>query len=743
MIWNVYITVIGNGTLTYTRHQPDGSSPESDEYMENWIDFVATPNEHHHLVKMEFYPVNAFLVSDSFGTPIIAEDSGKFIVDQDRIEITESTYSLHADQDVYVTGYFEEDPKYHLEAITDTPHTSVYVSTNDQYEPFETSVWARPFPNYNFYMWSDGSTENPRGITVNQYHTTLVASYRKAPSTEGIFQYSCFIKDQTALRDLPKAFVRVKTFEISVDLMTTANSTFNVYDLPDNVEAGDVLVLYDPKGTFLYNGVIKSIEVVNELSKEKRIICSQMQSFYKGQWIYEKGENLPDSYDNSWFFEKYDKIESTYPHIDDIDALSPVSTSTYTDGSTAAINIGDNYTARATTYIWCKKPTIVHATFITQDNGSIYINDINYGDLDSGQGTMVDMQLVKGMNKINVLYTEGTGSDGWDMYLNYMSFKPYDATKTYTVGTYVGYSEAIYVCKTAITTPEKWTASHWTKVTDKLRITMLDDVLGLNSTKPADTAVILEQNIKNIVDFYAAGNIVGSDYTDPLIAQRLSGITVNYIANHTGINLPTYDVGETMDFEEFIYYLYEKYGIIFEFYIDIADANTVTIRVPDYEMINVGNNMYAIANINPITTTEETNRLIIFAGDEVTYRATWVATEAGTFEVTAADIVRMTSTNTEIVFSDDPIADLVANYLPKQMYNHQISFTLVLKNFVYDFDQFNLGASLGIYTTNDYYESVLTGYEIKKAENVNIETVDFICGKVRTKLTQLLTLKKI
>ena len=37
----------------------------------------------------------------------------------------------------------------------------------------------------------------------------------------------------------------------------------------------------------------------------------------------------------------------------------------------------------------------------------------------------------------------------------------YDATKTYAVGDYVTYNDALYCCKTAITTAEAWTASHW------------------------------------------------------------------------------------------------------------------------------------------------------------------------------------------------------------------------------------------------------------------------------------------
>ena len=48
-----------------------------------------------------------------------------------------------------------------------------------------------------------------------------------------------------------------------------------------------------------------------------------------------------------------------------------------------------------------------------------------------------------------------------------------------------------------------------------------------------------------------------------------------------------------------------------------------------------------------------------------------------------------------------------------------------------------------IYHNDDYYDSVLTGYEIKKNSNQNITDVQMVCGKVRVKLTNLLTMGKV
>ena len=258
----------------------------------------------------------------------------------------------------------------------------------------------------------------------------------------------------------------------------------------------------------------------------------------------------------------------------------------------------------------------------------------------------------------------------------------------------------------------------------------------------------LEHEIAVLLQDYAAGKIYKSEYTDPLVARRLGGITIDYVGS-TQNNLPTdtdEDGNENLteyDMEDWIYDLYDKYGIVFDFEINFSGPNYVHIKVPNYDKLIVGNNTYAITDMSPITTIEETNRMILFAADG-TYRTTVIVKKDGTtVENPESMDDRFDVTNTVIVYSDDPLEDLIANNLPKDMMNHQLTFTLIVKNFIYSFNDFKLGGPLDIYHNDDYYDSVLTGYEISKEANQDITEVYFICGKVRKKLTQLLTLKKI
>ena len=443
-----------------------------------------------------------------------------------------------------ITAVFEQF-RFRVNVTTEPKNvSSVYQSIYIGEEGDVVTLWARPFPDYNFVRWSDGNTENPRNIVIGNTDISLVAIYQRVSDTNGIYQYRCFVKDQMNLEDPPKAFMRVNTFSVRTDLLTKATSSVTVYEMPTNINEGDILVLYDPKGQFLYQGVIKSIENL-------KIGCSQMQSFYDGKWVYE------------------------------------------------------------------------------------------------------------------------TSSEDF-----------------------------------------------------------------------------LEHEIADIMQNYADGKLKGSSYIDPLVAQRLGGITIDYVGS-TSVNLPSTwkedgdpERFENVEMEDFIYSLYEKYGIIFDFEINFSGTNYVHIKVPSYERLKVGNNMFAIKNMSPITEIEETNRLVVY-DKNYSYRTTYVATKSGIVEQPTSMVDRFNITNTKIVYSDDPIEDLVANNLPQTMYNHHLSFTLIVKNFIYEFGDFNLGGELDIYYGDEYYNSVLTGYKIKKNANENITSADFTCGIVRKQLTQLLTLGKV
>ena len=555
-VWNVTASSAGNGQIDYIRQTTD----------KNIVTFTNIADEHYHFVKYTLVNYaekaeikNLVTANDKF---IITQD-GKNItatviynVDEDR---TEARLTIDLNKDLVIIAYFEVDPRYRINVESNIKHATIYQSAEEVWKGDSATIFARPFPNYVFSKWSDGNTENPRTFYDIQNNIYLTAQYSHVSDTNGIYQYRCYIKDQLYLTDPPKAFMIAENFSINEDKLTNATSQITVLNLNGNINNGDILVLYDPTGTTIYQGVITSIEtetyeytIVNEDFKKATINCSQMQSFFKGTWIYN-----------------------------------------------------------------------IHAS--------------DY----------------------------------------------------------------------------------------------------------------LETEIAYLVGEYAQGKLYGSTYTDPLVAQRLGGFTIESVGS-TQANLPSDTDSDgtenytEYDMEEWIYSLYQKYEIDFQFEVNFSGKNFLRIKVPTYESLKVGNNIYAITDMKPIEEIEETNKLVIFNQDK-TYKTTYIATKTETLENPTSTANRFNITNTKIVYmnDEDNISDIVANNLPSTMYNHKLTFTLILKNFVYKFTDFHLAMPLEVWHNNDYYSTVLTGWAINKNTNENITQIELVCGLVRKKLTQLLTLKKV
>lgn len=73
----------------------------------------------------------------------------------------------------------------------------------------------------------------------------------------------------------------------------------------------------------------------------------------------------------------------------------------------------------------------------------------------------------------------------------------YDSNKTYALWETVEYNGALYECKTAISTPEAWTSSHWTKIYDTWNCTKVPYchiVLESTSGSPTIQTHILERS---------------------------------------------------------------------------------------------------------------------------------------------------------------------------------------------------------------------------------------------------------
>lgn len=93
--------------------------------------------------------------------------------------------------------------------------------------------------------------------------------------------------------------------------------------------------------------------------------------------------------------------------------------------------------------------------------------------------------------------------------------------KTYAVGDYCIYENALYKCSTAISSAEEWTAGHWTKTTIAAE---LKNINGKTAKIHAEK-IIITADSTNVTD------VINAIYTRMAIADYATGCRVNVIVN--------------------------------------------------------------------------------------------------------------------------------------------------------------------------------------------------------------------
>lgn len=74
---------------------------------------------------------------------------------------------------------------------------------------------------------------------------------------------------------------------------------------------------------------------------------------------------------------------------------------------------GDNYVGYATTYMHFTSDYQWNGRVVTDDNGNVYLNDVLVLSTPTCQWVDITLNFKAGWNKLEVLYAEGGGGDGW------------------------------------------------------------------------------------------------------------------------------------------------------------------------------------------------------------------------------------------------------------------------------------------------------------------------------------------
>lgn len=226
------------------------------------------------------------------------------------------------------------------------------------------------------------------------------------------------------------------------------------------------------------------------------------------------------------------------------------------------------------------------------------------------------------------------------------------------------------------------------------------------------------------------------DSSDPMVADRFP-FTVTASSSTSG-TIESKDDTTIMDFESFLMNMYNAYGVITDIRVPFNGSPTIELKQATHPSIKVGNNALSIQNMTPFTEVFETNKLVIYDQEGTTLRGTYYTTTQG-ITTNKNDPLRLPVTKTKFIFdTDTPLDDIKQENLQEEIYNHKISFDLLLNNGLYDFYDWELGMPLEIWFNGAYYNTIFTSYSMSKDMNVNVTSVSITCGKVRNTLTEKL-----
>lgn len=241
----------------------------------------------------------------------------------------------------------------------------------------------------------------------------------------------------------------------------------------------------------------------------------------------------------------------------------------------------------------------------------------------------------------------------------------------------------------------------------------------------------IEETLKTIIENDFQNN------RDTLMSSIFSSFDITTTST-TNLTLQSQEEHYVTNFMSFLYDVYEKYGILININIPFEqETPTISIGKPNYRKLQIGNNTYAFRNFNIVNEVFETNKLVVYGEENGQYRGEWFTTTSGITDNPSA-LNRIQRIKTNIIFSDDDLNILKASSLRNQIFNHRIECDLVVENKLLNFDLLKLGQEVDLYYNGDYYNTILTGYQLDMSDGRPSEVIHLTFGLVRTSLTSKL-----
>lgn len=257
-------------------------------------------------------------------------------------------------------------------------------------------------------------------------------------------------------------------------------------------------------------------------------------------------------------------------------------------------------------------------------------------------------------------------------------------------------------------------------------------------------ATYTEEKIKKFIEFYFIINAYHTRQIGNAMTITASSSTQTadlYVSSRDSQILNYYTIMKEQT---------DAFGIYPYMFMPYESGQNVTmdIRVSNKPKLTIGNNVNVIHNITITEGDTPYNTLILrleLGGGSSSTFGTVLYTD-GTYEGTGPQMdlskcfhnIRI---KTVIMDNSDYYPDIRFQLLPPLIYNHDISFDMVLENNFYDFYDMELGQKMELFIDGKYYETILTAWSMK-FENDLASIVHLTCGTARSKLTEVLNAEK-
>ena len=177
----------------------------------------------------------------------------------------------------------------------------------------------------------------------------------------------------------------------------------------------DVQGQIDATNNNLQNNYSTTSQMNSAIQQKANEITSSVSQTYISNYEAKKLADTTTTGLNKYLFERYQRDGFDYgtrPTLNDLVGARLIESQLVDNPPPYTSDLGDTYIGVLTFYLYYDHACTKTATITTDDAGTVYLNNVSIYALDSCQGANVTFNMIKGLNRIDIIYAEGSGGDG-------------------------------------------------------------------------------------------------------------------------------------------------------------------------------------------------------------------------------------------------------------------------------------------------------------------------------------------